>query len=468
MKLHGTVWPATALPPWPGKRGNLRAHPAWSMNPIYPLRNATPFLEIMRAVKIGFDAGQGDRQLAMAIQQAIGGDGQLGELIDHEAAVSGGPLGRRKLIFESFSTWRLAVYQPGKRQPDEVWQIPRSRVSAETYRAAFRDPGSWLQPASCPTPCDPQQTGGALVRREHASVEIVSSGGTRIIVDPIFRSPLLRCAAHMPVPEAGVAAAFVTHSHGDHFNIATLDWLAASGTSIYVPVVPRASLLSEDMASELALCGVPAKSCETGSLIDIGDVTVEALPFFGEQPSARVSPAEAGLRNWGNCYRVDTPGFSVLILADSGTDPAGNMPATIHDSVRRRGPIDVVLGSLRNMYLPFDVYGLSGYYAVQPMNGLRDDHSLWRRGKLPSATLGPAGTAEVCAEAKARVFLPYAHGLAGYGQPVAANPFGPRGVSELLACRGMAEELSKIGSEAVVTTWNPGDAWTPGDGRHPG
>ncbi len=300
-------------------------------------------------------------------------------------------------------------------------------------------------------------------------MEVVSPAGTRVIIDPIFRSPLLACAAQMPVPQPGIAAAFVTHSHSDHSDIATLDWLAASGTAIHLPTVPRTSLLAEDMAGQLGLCGVPATVHETGTLTQIDDVIVEALPFFGEQPSARVCPAEPGIRNWGNCYRVDTPGFSALVLADSGADPAGDMLAAIQDSVRRRGPIDVVLGCLRTMYMPFDVAGLSSYYVVLPMSGLRGDHALWRSGKLPSATLGPACMAAACAAAQASVFLPYAHGLTGYGKPLVANPFGPAPYAdEQSACRGMAGELTKIGCGTQVTAWNPGNAWTPHDGRHRG
>ena len=390
MANSGSIWPAAPLPSRPAAGVKVKDHPTWHVNPEFPLRSRVPFTKIMGIVQGGLDAGHPDGQIAQALQRAIGGDERLSELIDHQAPVSGGPLAQRKLVFEDFTDWRLYVYQQGKHQPEGVWRIPGHRISASSWRSVFGNVDSWRQPARCIAPCKPRETGGALIRREHASVEVVSPAGTRVIIDPIFRSPLLACAAQMPVPQPGIAAAFVTHSHSDHSDIATLDWLAASGTAIHLPTVPRTSLLAEDMAGQLGLCGVPATVHETGTLTQIDDVIVEALPFFGEQPSARVCPAEPGIRNWGNCYRVDTPGFSALVLADSGADPAGDMLAAIQDSVRRRGPIDVVLGCLRTMYMPFDMAGLSSYYVVLPMSGLRGDHALWRSGKLPSATLGPA------------------------------------------------------------------------------
>jgi hypothetical protein len=76
--------------------------------------------------------------------------------------------------------------------------------------------------------------------------------------------------------------------------------------------------------------------------------------------------------------------------------------------------------------------------------------------------VGVAGIAAACAEAGAMTFLPYAHGLTGYGRPIEDNPFGPGpGLDEQSACRALSEELRRIGSDTVVGRWNPGDSWTP-------
>jgi L-ascorbate metabolism protein UlaG (beta-lactamase superfamily) len=266
-----------------------------------------------------------------------------------------------------YTTWRLSEQRPGFPRRNKEYRVGPKQVRNGSWRSLLGSDEA-LQSPEQPVYVDPSACGGTLTRREHASVEFTSPSGSRVVVDPIFRSPLLRCTATMPVPTPGIDAAFVTHSHGDHFNLATLDWLASRTAMIYVPPVPTRSLLAKDMLRQLDACGLPGEICETGSTTQVGGITVEALPFFGEQPSARVSPAEPGIRNWGNCYRVTTPGFSALVLADSGTDPSGSMITAISESAKRIDPVDIVIGSLRYLYLPFDVEGLACYYTVWPIS----------------------------------------------------------------------------------------------------
>jgi L-ascorbate metabolism protein UlaG (beta-lactamase superfamily) len=461
MKLPGSIvraqWASSSRP----DEGGVQISPTWHLSPEFTRRSKIPYSEIMRAIRSGFKENRGEKESARVIKNIINGNEPAEELIDTDAVLSGGPLARPSLVFEDYSTWRLFVHWPGSSRPYKEYRVGPKQVRNGGWRSLLST-GEALRPPKEARYVDPSACGGTLTRREHASVELASPSGSRIIIDPIFRAPLLRCAATMPVPAPGIDAAFVTHSHGDHFNLATLDWLAAGGATIYVPDVPNHSLLAEDMVEELDACGLPGKVCETGSITQVGDMTVEALPFFGEQPSARVSPAEPGIRNWGNCYRVTTPGFSALVLADSGTDPSGSMLAAISESVKRSGPVDIVVGSLRDLYLPFDVEGLARYYIVLPVSGLRADYELYRRGKLPSATLGLSGTAAACAEAKAKIFLPYAHGLTGYGQPIVRNPFGPSsGADESTSCAALSEELRRIGSDTQIVSWCPGDSWAP-------
>lgn len=440
----------------------MNRSPEYRLAPTYPLRASVPYKNLMRVITRSLGAGSTDSQLARAIEDAVSSDERLTKLIDTDAARSGGPLARPELIREQYSHWRLSVRSSGLPGQGASWRIADDRVPAGAWRTLLGavPPSGGTQVAQSIK--DASATGGAVMRREHASVEIQSPSGTRILFDPVFRSMSMNYADRAWVPEPGVAAAFVTHSHGDHFELASLDHLAASGTTAYVPAVPHPSFLAEDMDAQLASCGLPRQVCELGSLTRVEDITVEALPFYGEQPSASVGPVDADLRNFGNCYRVDTPAFSALLLADSGRDPAGSMLAAIRDSVRRTGPIDIVLGCLRSIFLPFEVDGLPCYYTSLPMSGIRTDHELLQRGKLPSATLGLSGTAAACAEAQARIFLPYAHGMTDYGQPVGDNLFGPgTGLDELSACRSMAQELRRIGCPTEVVGWNTGDTWTP-------
>ncbi len=455
MKNQGAIHAATS-PAEPAEDSPVRN---WWLRPTYDLRSKVPFRAIMRVTKRGFENNLADEDLTKALRAAIEGNDLLTELIDASAPLSGGPLARSVLTFEGWDEWRLSLSPQGEPARGTTWRIPCGRLADGSWRSVLGKVRARQATVASP----PRLPGAAvLTRREHASVEVCSASGSRVIFDPIFRSHLLGCQDAMPVPEPGIAAAFVTHSHSDHFDLATLDHLASLGTAIYVPEVPRHSLLSEDMHRSLQLCGLAPWICQWGSVAQISDMTVEAIPFFGEQASALVRPSEADARNWGNCYRVDTADFSALLLSDTGADPAGSMLDAISTSVQRRGPVDVVVGSLRHLYMPFEVDGLHSYFVVLPMAGLRSDHDCWLRGRLPSSTLGICGTAAVCAEAGARVFLPYAHGLTGYGQPIAVNPLGPGPeIDEAAASAALSAELRRIGCGTVVTNWNPGDSWTP-------
>jgi hypothetical protein len=447
----------------PGVTGTpLAAISAWRLAPALPLRARVPFLQIMTVIRSSLESGVSNKQMSRRLRAALAADERLSDLIDGDAALSGGPLARPALMFEGYSDWRMTAQPGGSAGQKLAWRVPAERLSSGAWRSLLKT----LEPVGraevMPSTAELAASGGGLMRREHASVEFRSPGGARILFDPVFLSLDMGYTGAIPPPAPDVTAAFVTHSHGDHFDIATLDYLACGGTMVYVPEVPCHSLLAQDMADQLRLCGIPHRCRPVGSVTFIRDVAIEALPFYGEQPSALVSPVDARLRNWGSCYRIDSSHFSALLLADSGADPSGEMLSVISDSVRKRGPIDVVLGCLRNMYLPFETTGLPSYFAVQPMDGLRADYELLRNHRLPSVTLGVTGIARACAEAQAKVFLPYAHGLTGYREPIRDHLFGPgQGRDERAACFALAEELRRIGCATSVGRWNPGDCWSP-------
>jgi hypothetical protein len=107
--------------------------------------------------------------------------------------------------------------------------------------------------------------------------------------------------------------------------------------------------------------------------------------------------------------------------------------------------VDVVLSCA----LPFSEAindGLPHYQLTLPFALLRDVFQQQRRGQGASITLGASGVAEVCRVARARYFLPYAHGFAGLG---VAPP------NEDEAMRLLSAEL--LGSSISVERWQPGD-----------
>jgi hypothetical protein len=207
--------------------------------------------------------------------------------------------------------------------------------------------------------------------------------------------------------------------------------------------------------------------------LTFGDIEVDVLPFYGEQPSVDVRCPDPHVRNWGNCYRVNAPNFSALLLADSGTDPDGSMLQVIEKSVSKRGPIDVVLACMRDFFSPFEVSGLDSYWMTLPFAELERLYASYEAGSLPTTTAGLSGggLASICAAARARMFLPYAQGFAGIGQPIPAGGWGPSPkLSETEALGELSRQLDRAGVRTVVQQWQPGDGIVPKNGsleRHP-
>ncbi|MCA9705522.1 MAG: MBL fold metallo-hydrolase [Myxococcales bacterium] len=182
----------------------------------------------------------------------------------------------------------------------------------------------------------------------HATVA-VQALGTQLLFDPYLIPP---SAADPPGLRPHTAcdlrpsAMFVTHSHADHFDPATLLRFPAD-TPIVVPVVPRESLLSTDMARRLRELGF-SRVCTLGwhDALEIGPLRVTALPFYGEQPTDdRMLHPEA--RNLGNTYLVEGLGRRVALVADAGRDEAGSTIDMAAQLQARRGPLDVLFGGFR-------------------------------------------------------------------------------------------------------------------------
>src|ERR1051325_7429380 len=142
----------------------------------------------------------------------------------------------------------------------------------------------------------------------HASV-LVARGGARLLFDPLLlpRSPRYP-ASYQPLRAAELSpeAVFVTHSHPDHFDVGSLVRLGHD-TALFVPEVERESLLTTDMAYRLEELGFSrvVRLCP-GARTAVGQSSVLAMPFYGEQPTAGdVHHPEA--RNTGLIYTVEAP-----------------------------------------------------------------------------------------------------------------------------------------------------------------
>ena len=299
-----------------------------------------------------------------------------------------------------------------------------------------------------------------IYRREHASL-LVRSRTTGILLDPLALRRGLPHLESAPVPLGAdyVQAVAITHSHSDHWHLPSL--FAATpnaGVPVIVPNVPRTSLLCiVDFERVLHECDQAVRKSGWGTSFEIGDITVECLPFYGEQPTRDGPPLRDGLRSWGNCYRFDTEDFSCLVLVDGGDDPMGSIVEVARESRRRRGRVNVVLACQREFASPFFA-GLEYFWAALPYARLRELQKAHARGALPLTTGGARGAALACAAADARFFMPYANGYAGPGQVITDIGWGGGRQSEAECNASMRAELHRRGAPTLVHDWCPGDA----------
>jgi thiopeptide-type bacteriocin biosynthesis protein len=141
-------------------------------------------------------------------------------------------------------------------------------------------------------------------------------------------------------------AALITHSHPDHFDVASLLRLGPH-TPIYVPEVERESLLAIDMAARLEQLGFSkVHRVRPGAEIAIAELKIRALPFFGEQPTIG-EILHPDVRNVGCTYLCESRDRRVFVIADSGRDRDGDV-RDVSASIRKQfGDVEVLFGGYR-------------------------------------------------------------------------------------------------------------------------
>jgi hypothetical protein len=401
------------------------------------------------------------------------------EMFNIDEIQNGGWVARNEMLFPRAvgSSWRLGLRGVSQRwisfELEKGDVAPVAKVVGEAFRARSKEQfveaatsvmdeesvdillsyqGTRLSYGKWPAALFP-----GIYRREHASL-LVTSDHAKVLIDPTTCGGTWTTAAGK-APEddlRDVDLILLTHGHTDHFDLPSILRYASDRTRVIVPKVPQVSMLCPVSFGEaLRATGLDVIEAPWETSIKIADIEVDILPFYGEQPSRDSAFGRTLLRNWGNCYRINTPKFSTVVLADSGVDEAGSQIDVMAKSCEERGPVDVLLSCFFGFPEVINP-GLSQYVLAVPHSEVCRVWSDRSRGLTRSVTLGAKGVAGACVAAKARYCLPYAHGFRAIGE----DPRSPEAgrVSEDQVIHQVHTELAALGGSTNLLAWKPGDS----------
>jgi L-ascorbate metabolism protein UlaG (beta-lactamase superfamily) len=135
--------------------------------------------------------------------------------------------------------------------------------------------------AQLPTPSPNEQKAISITWLGHAAFEIVSSGGTDLLIDPFLTKNPVTPAERKDLTRYHPSHILVTHSHGDHL-----------GDAVELAKLSKAKLISVMMLDTFVTKGgLPREQIETvnvGDQVTAGDLKIHVVPaMHSSEPSGR-------------------------------------------------------------------------------------------------------------------------------------------------------------------------------------
>lgn len=287
-------------------------------------------------------------------------------------------------------------------------------------------------------------------RLQHASLLYVYNGAS-VLIDPVLHSIGFGRAATDPALleiSRSCSAILISHSHGDHFEPASLA-LFSRQKPIIVPKISRTNILTSSIVAPLHAMGfeniIEVEWWQQA--IKVGDITVTALPFYGEQPRSQAPLRHTELRNIGNTYLIETPCDRSWLIVDTGDEFDQKMSSVALTLKEKYGSVDHVASNLGKFRIRIPTYvSGSGSYWVCLKN---EDMASFAQLKSECLTLGPQGVAELIAACNCRSFIPYADWWGEMGQP---------STNQADLTDELKVELKRVGSACSVENINIGDS----------
>ncbi|GEM_PF-2818158 len=241
-----------------------------------------------------------------------------------------------------------------------------------------------------------------VYRLQHASL-LFKSSDCVLLTDPVYG---VRDSWLHPQDLPQVDVILISHSHNDHFSLLSLMQFPTD-TTIVLPK-SNTTMLSVNMASLLRDAGFTnVIEAECYKSIELKDMKITSMPFFGEQPWLDFESPFENFRNNANTFIVDSNGFKTWILIDSGQEYGHSMVDIAHLGNEYASGIDLVMSNLGIFgWRPGAIDGSGRYLFCFPQDILEDPNR-WPDGK--KMTFGPDGMQHFLDIVQPKHFLPYAH-----------------------------------------------------------